>query len=567
MGNAGASIPGRFRAGDHANAFWLPLHKLFDGDECLKNISGLKVVLAHTHLNEKLRRIHRAIHILGHASQHNEPDISQPPFVQADLVTGFVQHPNGGSALVIPRNAIVEEVKHDGKPVTVTVFPSLENTDASLRLFPRPRRWAPEFVHVRTRVGRGNRTENLNHKADVVGIVSRGGYEAAHYRDFTGDGWIQATCPQLSDEIPVSIAAYSIIAPPDLMPNLKQTDLTDWYERDAPEDIKNNLWAGTSPTPLCDHRVAANLELPGGVFQTNDTTVTALVGMLQALPDASTSRPGDVKDRTSSLTDASSGVFAPGSDISMDETPPRVDERGQDIPVRVYLANYGMGSPFLEDTKLCAAQSAFWPGTTPDTARVYEPFPDQPTVTPLLDSELPWDGSPQPEIVREPGKNQPGEVRHRSRAHADYITQFEYANFKLLHAIGTKEYVNRTITMARVYQSLSNALVSARSRWIVLSCKNVELTAVAADIKGVVKPIPPPPRLGGPELVTGDIVRETMKQFQEGSYRFILYRPVGARPGKEVGTALVSFFEKLTVYANPTSVFTKRDGFWEHRRF
>jgi len=62
-------------------------------------------------------------------------------------------------------------------------------------------------LHANNLMASDNHTKDLNDQADVVGIVSRGGYEAADYRDFTGDGWIQATCPQLSREIPVSLAA------------------------------------------------------------------------------------------------------------------------------------------------------------------------------------------------------------------------------------------------------------------------------------------------------------------------------------------------------------------------
>ncbi len=567
-GRQDESIPGRFRPDDDKNEFWLPLHKLFDGDECLSDLPGLEIELSHVHINEKLRRIHRAIQILGHGSKYHEPEISRPPFVETNLLTAFVAHPDGGSALLIPKNKLVEQVKQNGQLITLTVFPSQENTDGSLRFYPRPLRWAPEFVHARTKVVPGGATQDLNLEADVTGIVRRGGYEAVHYRDFTGDGWVRALCPQLAQQISLSIAAYSIIAPPDLMPNLRQSDLTDWYDREAPADIKENLWNGSSPKPLCDVRRPPNLELPGGTFHASDTTALSLIGFQQTPREASETRVPQVENRTSALPDSASGIFAPGSDIGSDETPRMADSQGVPVPATKYLSNYGMGSPFLEDTKLCSAQSAFWPGTTPDTSRVFEPFSEQPTVTPLLDSELAWDDSPVPTIQSLPAAGNPGEVLHRSRAHTDYIVQFAKARFDLLHVLGVQEYVNRTIAMARVYQALGTMLTPARPQWVVLSCLKVNTKTLTADTLGAGQPpAPQPDTLIAPERIPAATARAEIQNFTNSMYRFVLYLKEGKRPGPAIGTFLVTFFEMVTLYANSNDVYVKRNGFWEHSRF
>ena len=66
-----------------------------------------------------------------------------------------------------------------------------------------------------------------------------------------------------------------------------------------------------------------------------------------------------------------------------------------------HLAAYGLGSPFPEDSKLCAALSTFWPAVAPDATRSFQPNPSNaswPSVSPLTDTEigiegdLPWDG-------------------------------------------------------------------------------------------------------------------------------------------------------------------------------
>jgi hypothetical protein len=66
-------------APDGALDFWVPVHKLFSGAECLQGLS-LTVGFRTQHLNEKIRRVHRFLRAQGHDSGWREPDIDQPPF-------------------------------------------------------------------------------------------------------------------------------------------------------------------------------------------------------------------------------------------------------------------------------------------------------------------------------------------------------------------------------------------------------------------------------------------------------------------------------------------------------
>jgi hypothetical protein len=65
-GSEADAVPLRFRAaddsgpGDDTRWFWVPLHKVFDGPECLRG-RDLTVGLQVGHLNEKLRRVHLAL--------------------------------------------------------------------------------------------------------------------------------------------------------------------------------------------------------------------------------------------------------------------------------------------------------------------------------------------------------------------------------------------------------------------------------------------------------------------------------------------------------------------------
>ncbi|WP_214366864.1 hypothetical protein [Pseudonocardia sp. H11422] len=81
------------------------------------------------------------------------------------------------------------------------------------------------------------------------------------------------------------------------------------------------------------------------------------------------------QERHNPLPDGAAGVFAPGWDTSFDTT----------AGVR-HLAAYGLGSPYPEGSKLCAALSTFWPAVAPDAGCSFSTrFP---TVSPLTDEEL-----------------------------------------------------------------------------------------------------------------------------------------------------------------------------------
>jgi len=120
--------------------------------------------------------------------------------------------------------------------------------------------------------------------------------------------------------------------------------------------------------------------------------------------------------RYSGLPDHSPGLFDPGWDTSqglMYNNP----EEG----IQAYLQNHGLGTPFVEDVKLCAALGSYWPAIAPDSTRSFTPLKNPtgyvypwPTVVPLTDAETgiepidgkiqPWDGVRGPQLVEVDGK-------------------------------------------------------------------------------------------------------------------------------------------------------------------
>jgi len=239
----------------------------------------------------------------------------------------------------------------------------------------------------------------------------------------------------------------------------------EWTDS-LPKALRRGIWQ-TPPHVLSDQRFAPNLQLREGPFHKGDTTATALVSLFgKASVQQTDAKPAEAL-RHSYLPDDAAGVFDPGWDVSRDELPDGT----------VHLAAYGLGSPFPEDAKLCAALSTFWPAAAPDATRAFEPRPDlwpPVTVSPLTDEEigkvggLPWDGIHGPQVIAN-GNEQ--FVEYASFAHVDYVQSALDGKFSvaLTSHIGVKEYQARVISIATVYRTLG----LQKSDWLVLSFQRV----------------------------------------------------------------------------------------------
>lgn len=449
---------------DDARTFWVPIHKLFSGPDCIRGLD-LDVTLRAQHVNEKIRRIHLELARRGETSHPTPRDLTAPPFTFTEGIADWATGDEWGDGLLapIPHEGLVEPAEHRGQPLTFTVPASPGNTFApSLFLPPEGGfRRAPEYVHVRTHVDGDGAHQDLNEDPEVAERVRVGGYEALHYIDHSGDGWVVADVPQLAVDVPRSVPAYSLVTAPDFYPYCNQGELMQWWVQRAPTAIRRGVWS-TPPRSLSDERLAPNLQLPAVDFRPEDDTVTAIVSLAEE-PGAAQPLLDHRVRRHTSLPDAAAGVFAPGWDTSHDET--------NGVP---HLAAYGLGSPFAEDAKLCAALSAFWPAAAPDTARSFSRTFR--TVSPLTDEEvgitsgdadpLPWDGVVGPRLVPRDGDVV---VELASFDHVDYVEQAVKNRFTahLTSAVTTEEYVRRVLACTRVYVAAD--LAGAADQWPIVS--------------------------------------------------------------------------------------------------
>ncbi|MFE5392734.1 hypothetical protein [Bacillus thuringiensis] len=474
------------RKNDMERSFWIPLHKLFSGTECISEFN-LNVSLKAHHVNEKLRRIHLE---LGQEAGWSEPDISQYPFYFTEEIAKLSDSPEFGKNVLVPvPHPLIEEAKYKGKRLTFKVPKNPKLFSSSLLISDdRRARRAPEYVHIRHKVENGEIID-LNKNSSLMEDIKKGDYDAVHYIDYTADGWIEAICPELASVFLGNHPAYSLVTAPDFFPHCDQREVIDWVQQFVPEALRDEIWQQGGPNALSDTRTAANLELKvevvsGGnttkkpIFNSHDDTMTAIVSLPYKIPPQNT-KYGKVPEtnRHSHLPDAASGVFAPGWDVSFDRT-----QEGTGNEQVEFLAAYGLGSPFPEDSKLCAALSTFWPAVAPDAARTFGPHLDGDfnfaTVSPLTDEEigqagnLPWDGVSGP-LHKEDQKV----IEYTSIDYVDYVNNALHNKFSLslTSQIDIREYQDRILMMARVYSALGITHVD-KSNWGVLSFREVGLS-------------------------------------------------------------------------------------------
>jgi hypothetical protein len=590
--------PMRFRPRDGDRTFWVPLQKLFDGPECIAG-HDLQVLLEAHHVNEKLRRFHQVLAKEGFDTGWREPDINNYPFVIEDeLIAAFSRDPDHGTGLVMPRpQPLAQEATYQDKPLSFEyshafskdsnhiyftslqvppIDPTAPNREA-VQAASVPEyldgidrlgaRRAPMYMSVRHEILPDGGERNLNERPDVLRLVRRGGYRARHYTDADGDGWVEAACPQLAASVPRRLPAFSLVACPSFFPYCEQRQLMEWWRSEVPEEIRLGLWAIT-PRALSDRRLAANVRLPVG-FSIHDNTVTAIISQPHDGPVSKQPLDAPQVERHSTLPDGTAGLFDPGWETTQDRTEENL----------FYLQSYGLGSPFVEDAKLCASLGAYWPGVSPDATRTFQPDKKAqqdpqpwPTVCPLTDEEIgiveapgggyyPWDGVRGPQLVTRDGRQI---VQYPDINHADYLDTVDKLTASLTAKVDYREYEARVLAMADVYWALGirneeylkryqkrealDRIQRAKADWAVLSFRKLE-----------------------------DGTDQELRQAEEQTqtelvgphrYRFHVYRwGWHSRDPEDFRKVLVEMEEQVILYADLVHVLLQRDGeAWEVQR-
>ncbi|MGF6554248.1 hypothetical protein ABIA48_000628 [Pseudomonas sp. S30_BP2TU TE3576] len=518
-GDATRFGPMDFRADVDADLdFWVPLHKLFDGTQCLAGLD-LTLELDKYQINEKLRHIH-----LRHSGTGwGEPEISQPPFVITDGLADWAAHADFGLGLLLPqpKSRLVELAYHQGNPLS----------------FQMPAGTAG-MVHGRHKVLEDGSIEDLNDREGVAELVRQGGYPARHYLDGTADGWVQARCPALENVLP-TVAAYSVIGAPDFFPLCSQRQLKRWANTE-PALPSPDIWHARLEA-LSNVRYCANLSLKDQPFSPDDRGVTAIVALPREVGSTlspSLQRPPVM--RPSSLPDAAAGIFGPGWEVGW------VRQQSEDGTWLDCLSGYQMASPFTEDVRICAALGSYWPGVAPDSARTFEPRGSLHTIIPLTDQEIgqtddpAWDNQRGPRLVQEQ-QTKDVFVQYDAYEYTDYTRVALDGHFSLQLTGNTTllDYEDRVLSMHRVYNALGIGNDKPlRNTWPLLSFTLVQ------------RP--------NPELDTAQ--QETGLQLNGWVHRYQLYER-GSDPTPDINFKLrnVKILHLATLLVSAEAILVKHD--------
>lgn len=567
-------------------AFWVPVHKLFAGGECIAGLD-LDVRLDRGLRNDELAMFHHFLENTGLANNWSGEDLEQFPFIIKDATIGSLsQRPAFGTGVLEPcPSPLVTPAQYKGRLLTFPVDGRYTSDPANLQLSsmqvlpasadaeePRymldasqqTQRPGPEYINIRHRLLPNGQIDNLNLRPDMDAIMKRGGYDTLHYIDAAGDGWVEAHCPQLAGMVDANMPAYCMVGLPDFFPKVTQRELMLWWRDTVPKPVRAALWA-IEPLALSQTRIAANITLPVG-FSVEDTTITALVSQPAEGSGPVQAPNGPWVVEKTGLPDGSPGLFDPGWETSQGiyYTDPR-------RPLQKFMAGYGLGSPFIEDAKLCAALGAYWPGVAPDSTRTFPPdkqiggavYP-YPSIVPLTDQEIgsapveggqfmPWDGVHGPHATTFEGRPV---AAYTDATRVDYIDLLGTMTATLTSRIDTEEYQARILAMESVYWGLGihdpdfvakygehaavYKVLQAKAAWAVLSFRAVQSDnsdlAAAQQATGA--------RLAGPR-----------------HYFFHVYRWGKQMPDPgDMRVAFVEMLEQATAYVSGNTTLLKREN-------
>lgn len=542
------SVQGRKQSKDEKRNFYLPKYKLFDGAKI--NCKKISVAFSQFHQNDKLARMVSK----GGLKVSAEYDLAKPPFIYQSNRDDFVSSEQYQGNYIVWRKpqAMVRIAMQSEKIVTFRVpeetllwlknllskfnismfynnrrYTSLRVGQNPLwafvdhfinallakcridkRVFLSPR-YAGEFTNIRHILDDGGEIVDLNFSPvdKFKPKLSAGGYQAVMYEDPISEGFIHAMLSIADQQFEVK-PAYSLMTAPDFMPLIGNIDIYDYED----------MFEFGGPRALCEGRLAVNLRLrylnsSKNVFSKSEQTVTAIVAKPRSTAFAAMGRK--TYDTTHYLSDEGSDIFAPGWDVTYTRdsffSPP-------------YYHTSGLGSPFLEDVKLCAAANGMWPAASPDAARAFKRTTR--TAFPLTDTEIGlaptstlaknlgsvmcgWDGEYGPFIEC---RESSFVVNYPSIERSDYISNYEDKRFDFakVRKINRPEGRRRLSDLRRVNLLECDGISIADGKFWLVSY--VAVTQGMQSLSFINAPS---------DLIQGSLLGESFKTFNYSGYFYI----------------------------------------------
>ncbi|MCK6263934.1 hypothetical protein KP803_11700 [Vibrio sp. ZSDE26] len=452
---------------DEQLEFWVPIHKLFNGSECVKGLN-LDLEYSTYHANEKIKKVHdflsdgMALKVGSKPEQRGDyPFKINENIADYDAELGILCPTIHAELIQVAKS--VEKLVGLRKPFSLPLVKKrhlINLCHSSLRLMPRAvaiasrmkagenlsifPRSTPELLYIRHAIKNQftGMTQDVNWQDDLKTFLETNEDNILHYVDHTGDGYVKVSAIYGGGRLNrcLNIAAYSIVSAPDLLPYCRQTEIFD------NKDIKP-LWSAL-PFALSDTRLLPNIQSHPVLYHDH-------IGLLDTCTAILSTRGNGKRIQTKSegngqqisyLPDSATGVFCAGWDTSFDV----FYYQGVYTP---HLAGYGIASPYSE-----AAAGAFSlrSGIKPDITRSFWSNHNYKyTVVPLTDQEIGvnggvgWDGEIGPILFTEDERLL---VSYADFDRVDYTknTIGHRINYDILARIDTKEYVERIKNFALV---------------------------------------------------------------------------------------------------------------------
>ena len=120
--------------GDISREFWVPVHKLFSGKECIANMD-LEIQLSSGMRNDCIGSFHRVMQGQGLTTGWTGNDLEQFPFVIKDeMIASLSKQEDCGEGVVVPKPApLIREAKYKGKLLTFPRHNSLSRNAKNIQ--------------------------------------------------------------------------------------------------------------------------------------------------------------------------------------------------------------------------------------------------------------------------------------------------------------------------------------------------------------------------------------------------------------------------------------------------
>ncbi|WP_158994004.1 hypothetical protein [Mucilaginibacter sp. L196] len=424
----------------------------------------------------------------------------------------------------------------------------------------RAPRNAPMFVYIRERVTEadGDNVTLLSYlnetNPDDLLMQTRNSYWVGLFEDNICDGCVFARLKRKNigqqDSAIISkimsiplLPAFSIVSAPDFFPMVESYDMLPYRDLFISGGVEDTSSAKLKANPNIDLPGVQTSAFPNYSSNGIETNVQDTVfSIITGLPDAGTLYPGGAYDvvqassqtRSNFLPDSATLIFFPGWDMTYSN---EIDQIGE--VKNTFYSTMGLGSPFMEDSKLCAAANGMWAAASPDSARTFRAsLTDIPTkglpqtAVPLLDIELGlhphspavkdfgqmqstgWDGEQGPFLLRN-GNNV--FVNFTDINKSDYVQNALAGQFdmSLMRQITIKEITGRMASLYQCYHYFRHK----KNLWLVGAEKvaNWQIGSnaycIPANLFGASKQLPRPIRLPGKKDGYLYVFAETNGQF------------------------------------------------------